>query len=147
MDKKRLFKIMARATSKEVEKLSEKIKKNRNNNIVIVKEPGKTLTMIKMREPVKNSLFYLGEVIVSEAVVELNKTKGIGVVMGDDFDKALNMAIIDAAVNKGIFEDIDILNEWEEKQQQKEEKENAMHLKTMVSFSSMHTEASNEKDT
>ena len=147
MDKKRLFKIMARATSKEVEKLSEKIKKNRNNNIVIIKEPGKTLTMIKMREPVKNSLFYLGEVIVSEAVVELNKTKGIGVVMGDDFDKALNMAIIDAAVNKGIFEDIDILNVWEEKQQQKEEKENAMHLKTMVSFSSMHTEASNEKDT
>lgn len=147
MDKKRLFKIMARATSKEVEKLSEKIKKNRNNNIVIIKEPGKTLTMMKMREPVKNSLFYLGEVIVSEAVVELNKMKGIGVVMGDDFDKALNMAIIDAAVNKGIFEDIDILNEWEEKQQQKEEKENAMHLKTMVSFSSMHTEASNEKDT
>lgn len=147
MNKKRLFKVMSKATSKEVEKLSDKIKKNKNNNIIIIKEPGKTLTMIKMREPVKNSLFYLGEVIVSEAVVELNKTKGIGVVMGDDFDKALNMAIIDAAVNEGIFEDIDDLVELEKKQQQKEEKENAMHLKTMVSFNSMHTEASNEKDT
>lgn len=145
MNKKRLFKIMSKATSKEVEKLSEKIKKN--NDIIIIKEPGKTLTMIKMREPVKNSLFYLGEVIVSEAVVELNKTKGIGVVMGDDFDKVLNMAIIDAAVNKDIFEDIDVLIELEKKQQHKEEKENAMHLKTMVSFNSMHTEASNEKDT
>lgn len=147
MNKKRLFKIMSKATSKEVEKLSEKIKKNRDNNIIMIKEPGKTLAMIKMREPVKNSLFYLGEVIVSEAVVELNQVKGIGIVMGDDFDKAFNMAVIDAAVNKGIFDDIDVLNELEKKQQQKEERENAMHLKTMVSFNSMHTEVSNEKDT
>ncbi len=43
------------------------------------------------------------EVIVCEAAVEIDGTKGIAVAMGDDAEKTLDMAIIDAAVNKGIF--------------------------------------------
>lgn len=76
--------------------------------------------MIRMREPVKNSLFYLGEAIITEAVVSLGDTVGTAVTMGDDFEKTLHMAIIDAAENKGVFTQEDLLLEWEQAQQQKD---------------------------
>ena len=96
--------------------------------------------MIKMREPVQNSLFYLGEVIISEASVSIDGTVGRAAAMGDDFEKTLNMAVIDAACNKGNFEDEKILLEWEAKQNELTEKENAMLQKTKVKFHSMDSE-------
>jgi len=139
MEKKRLTKILARADRKYIAELSAEIQKTYNP--VIIKEPGKTLTMIKMREPVKESLFYIGEVIVCEAVVEIDSVKGVAVLMGDDAEKTLDMAIIDAAVNKGVFTGMDKLSELEKEQNDRIMRENAMHLKTMVNFKSMDTEA------
>lgn len=135
MEKKRLFRIMAKADGKILAALAEKIKEK--EPVVIIKEPQKTLTMIKMREPVQSSLFYLGEVIVTEAVVELAGTKGTAVTMGDEYEKVLDMAIIDAACNKGVFADEAALLGLEKEQAEREQKENAMHLKTMVNFMSM----------
>jgi alpha-D-ribose 1-methylphosphonate 5-triphosphate synthase subunit PhnG len=139
MDKKRLFKIMAKAEASVIAELSDKIKSS--HTILLIKAPAKTLAMIKMREPVKSSLFYIGEVIVTEVIVELDGAKGLCVTMGDDFDKALNMAIIDAACNKGVFTDEGVLLALESSQLDREQKENALHLKTMVSFKSMDQEA------
>lgn len=138
MEKKRLFGILAKADSGLVKLLSDEIQMK--HTITIVKEPGKTLTMIKMREPVKQSLFYLGEVIVSEAVVELDGAKGMAVTMGDDTKKTLNMAIIDAAINKGVFTGMSKLLVWEQEQQDAVMRVNALHLKTMVNFDSMDGE-------
>ena len=139
MDKRRLTKILAKADKSIVASLSADIQKTYQP--VIVKEPGKTLTMIKMREPVKNSLFYIGEVIVCEAAVEIDGVKGIAVLMGYDTEKTLDIAIIDAAVNKGVFNGMDTLLELEKEQNDKLMRENAMHLKTMVNFESMDQEA------
>jgi alpha-D-ribose 1-methylphosphonate 5-triphosphate synthase subunit PhnG len=139
MDKKRLSKILAKANRNDVAALSSEIQKKYRP--VIVKEPGKSLTMIKMREPVRQSLFYIGEVIVCEASVEIDGVKGIAVLMGDDTEKTLDMAIIDAAVNKGVFTGMDKLTELEKEQNEYVMRENALHLKTMVNFESMDTEA------
>ena len=139
MNKKRFTKILARADRQDVAKMSADIQKT--HSPVIVKEPGKTLTMIKMREPVKQSLFYIGEVIVCEAVVEIDGVQGIAVVMGDDAERALDMAIIDAAANKGVFNGMKTLLELEKEQNNRLMQENAMHLKTMVNFESMDQEA------
>jgi len=139
MDKKRLFRIMAKADSGSIGELAGPIK--RRHEIVIIKAPQKTLTMIKLREPVKSSLFYIGEVIVTEAIVELDGVKGMAVTMGDDFEKTLDMAVIDAACNKGVFAGEAALLALEKRQTEREQKENALHLKTMVSFSSMDAEA------
>ncbi len=138
MEKKQLFKILAKADHKTICTLSTEIQKN--HSITIIKEPGKTLTMIKMREPVKQSLFYIGEVIVCEAVVELDGVKGMAVTMGDDTEKVLHMAIIDAAMNKGVFTGMDTLLSLGKEQKERLMRENAMHLKTMVSFDSMDGE-------
>lgn len=129
---------MAKADAAVIAELASNIKAQ--NNMTIIKEPNKTLTMIKMREPVKESLFYIGEVIVTEAIVELDGVKGMAVTMGDDYGKTLDMAIIDAACNKGVFNSENVLLGLESAQIVLEQKENAMHLKTMVSFNSMDAE-------
>lgn len=135
MEKKRMSKIMVKADREDIIKQAEMIKKN--NRVVIIKEPEKVLTMIKMREPVKESLFYLGEVIVTEALVKVNDVAGMAVAMGDDYEKTLAMAIIDAAYNAGAFADEEFLLRLEEKQIEREEKENALFAKTMVNFNTM----------
>ena len=139
MDKKRFSRILTRADRQTVAALSASVRES--HSPVIIKGPGKTLTMIKMREPVRQSLFYIGEVIVSEAVVEIDGVKGIAVTMGDDTEKTLDMAIIDAAHNKGVFTGMDNLFALEREQNERVMRENAMHLKTMVNFESMDQEA------
>ena len=138
MEKRRVSKILARASKEQVRKLADEIKAEYSP--VIIKAPEKSLTMIRMREPVQESLFYLGEVIVSEAIVDLDGAKGVAVLMGDDFDKVLDMAVIDAACNKGVFQRYDILEQLEKEQAVRLEKENAMFMQTMVSFNSMDSE-------
>lgn len=138
IEKKWLFRIMAKADPAWIAQLASII--TRRHDVVIVKEPVKTLTMIKLREPVDSSLFYLGEVIVCEAVVELDGTRGMAVTMGDQLQKVLHMAIIDAACNKGVFTGMDTLLHLEEEQIDLDMRENAMHLATMVNFTSMDAE-------
>ena len=143
MDKRRLTKILAKAAKREVRALSADIQKAWSP--LVLKQPQKTLAMIKMREPVKQSLFYIGEVIVYEAMVEIEGTQGIAVVMcsstNNDAEKVLDMAIIDAAVNKGVFTKMDTLLELERQQNERVMRENALHLKTMVNFESLDQKA------
>lgn len=138
MQKKRLFQILSRAQTKRLKALAEQV--SDRHEIAVIKAPAKNLAMIKMREPVKSSLYYLGEVMVTEAIVECDSIKGMTVTMGDDFDRALYMAIIDCGFNNGFAEMTDVeaqLLTMERKQQKRIEQENAMYLKTMVSFNSM----------
>lgn len=135
MEKKRLFRIMAKADREFAIGIANQIKEK--EEITIVKEPEKVLTMIKMREPVKQSLFYLGEVIVTEAAVAVGGANGVAVLMGDDYEKTSSMAIIDAAFNSGVWQDVTPFLEMEEQLLAQEEKENALFQKTMVDFKTM----------
>ena len=139
MEKKRLFRILSRAERSDVIRLGRELQQQ--YSVTIVKKPEKSLTMIRMREPVKKSLFYLGEAIITEAVVTLEGTVGTAVTMGDDFEKTLYMAVIDAAENRGAFAHNDLLLEWEQAQQRRIAQENAMFQKTKVDFHSMDSEA------
>ena len=139
MDKRRLTKVLVRADGGEVSAIAAGVRSAYSP--VIVKEPGKTLTMIKLRDPVKQGVFYIGEVIVCEAAVEIDGVRGLSVIMGDDEEKALDMAIIDAAVNMGVFDDFEKLAELERKQNKREMQEHAMNLRTMVNFDSLDQEA------
>ncbi len=139
MEKKRLFRILSRAERSDVIRLGRELQQQ--YSVTIVKKPEKSLTMIRMREPVKKSLFYLGEAIITEAVVTLEDTVGTAVTMGDDFEKTLYMAVIDAAENRGVFARNDLLLEWEQAQQRRIAQENAMFQKTKVDFHSMDSEA------
>lgn len=138
MEKQRLFRIMAKMDTKDLKKLAEPITKK--YEVTLIKKPTKTLAMIKMREPVKRSLFYLGEVMVCEAITEVDGSRGIGVTMGDDYEKVLQMAILDSGFNH-VLPEMEAIREellrQEKKQIAREEQENALHLKTMVNFNTM----------
>lgn len=106
----------------------------------VLEEPSNSLTMVKMRESAQHSLFYLCEVLISEARVECCGNIGIGLLQGNDFDKALQLAIIDAAyqANLPIVERLDQALEVEAKHQEKEMAKKAMSIqKTKVHFDTM----------
>lgn len=142
MDKNRLFRIMAHGSDSTLIQLSNLIEQS--YKVTVIKKPQKTLAMITIRESVKNSDFYLGELLSCEAMVEINGNKGVAVTMGDDYPKVLAMAVIDAAQNAGLPEfkqQVEpALLAMEQQQNKLKEQENGMYLKTMVNFQSMDGE-------
>lgn len=102
------------------------------------------LTMIKMRESAKNSLFHIGEVLITEAKIEINGQIGIGIVTGMEEQLACHLAIIDAAYNANLPEtaawDEDLLME-EEKINKQKALEQAKLMETKVDFQTMETDS------
>jgi alpha-D-ribose 1-methylphosphonate 5-triphosphate synthase subunit PhnG len=66
-----------------------------------VKQPPRTgLVMVTMRDPF-DTPFHLGEVLVSEAEVALDEFTGYGAVCGDEPERALLLAAVEAAERSG----------------------------------------------
>ncbi|NOV02949.1 phosphonate C-P lyase system protein PhnG [Paenibacillus planticolens] len=66
-------------------------------SVAVMEEPNHGLVMVKVRETAQKSLFYLGEVLVTECKVQIEGAVGIGIVKGDEPEKAYDLAVIDAA--------------------------------------------------
>ncbi len=94
MDTKKRTKIFIEYAREEVIKLSEEV--SNKYNIEIISQPTEALTMIKVREKAKNSLFYIGEVLVTETKVRINDQIGVGIVRGHNEELSKAMAIADA---------------------------------------------------
>jgi len=106
----------------------------------VVEEPRGGLVMLKLRETAKNSLFYMGELLVTEAKVQIEGRMGLGIIAGDDPEAARDLAVIDAACNAGVPE----TGEWEglllaeeERIAVREAQESARIARTTVDFESM----------
>lgn len=97
MTKKEISCILTRASKEEVGALAEHVKQE--HEIQMVKQPQKTLVMVKARESVKQSLFYLGEILATECMVMVDGKKGVSVLAGDEFEKAADVAVIDGYMN------------------------------------------------
>lgn len=95
MTKKELSRILEYATVQDLGEMAKRIIEH--HNISVIKKPAKTLVMVKVKEPVKSSEFFLGEVLATDCIVEVDGMKGVSVMMGDDFAKAEYAAVIDAA--------------------------------------------------
>lgn len=138
MNKKEITGALSRASKEEIKSLVEPI--TDTYKIEIMKAPQKGLVMVKVRESIKQSLFYLGEVLVTECMVMVNGIKGVSVMAGDDFEKVLNSAIIDAILNGDFPESLTILNqlkELDQKQQKERGIRNSQILKSKVNFNIM----------
>lgn len=60
------------------------------------------LVMLPMEETVRGEVFYLGEVLVAEAMVEACGATGYGACLGRDLEQSLALALIDAAYSADI---------------------------------------------
>jgi alpha-D-ribose 1-methylphosphonate 5-triphosphate synthase subunit PhnG len=69
----------------------------KRHEVIEVIPPRQGLVMNQARETARNSRFYLGEALMTEARVRIEGAVGIGMVLGDAEDIAFDLAVIDAA--------------------------------------------------
>lgn len=138
MKRKRRTEILIRGNKKLSNILREEIESK--YKITVINEPNYGLVMIKTRESAQNTLFYLGETLVTEATVYVNGKIGLGIVQGDEPELAYNLAVIDGAYNVNAIE----TEKWkkllieEEKEIEKLDKiKNNKILETKVKFETM----------
>lgn len=138
MNRRRRTEILIRGNRCLAKKLAEDIKNK--YEVRSIEDPNNGLVMIKMRETARRELFYLGEVLVTEAKVYVNGALGLGIVAGDEYELASNLAIIDGAY-RGNLEEIreweELLLKEEELIKEKEKIETKKILETKVDFSTM----------
>lgn len=109
-------------------------------DVKTVEEANNGLVMVKVREKAQRSLFYLGEVLITECKVMLNGSLGIGIIQGLEPELAYHLAIIDAAYNASLPESqewTNVLRLEEERIKEKAAEQNSLVLKTKVNFETM----------
>ena len=112
----------------------------RNYAIHVVAEPHHALTMIKVRETAKKTIFHLGEVLVTETKVSINQAFGVGIVVGDEEELSYLLAVIDAAYEANLAETKSwtlLLDEEEKRIRISRATQEASILKTKVNFEMM----------
>lgn len=67
--------------------------------VEVIQPPRLGLVLATLRESARRSLFHVGEVLVSEAKVRVDGVAGLGLIRGNDFEAASDLAVIDAAWN------------------------------------------------
>ncbi|RHW35918.1 phosphonate C-P lyase system protein PhnG [Lysinibacillus yapensis] len=105
-----------------------------------IQPPKLGLTMIKIRESAKQSLFYIGEVLITETKVKIQASFGIGIVIEEDEDLSRALAIIDAVYKENLPEAAILdkeLEELEVKYHQKQEQMKCSVERTKVNFETM----------
>lgn len=110
-----------------------------------VKDPVEELVMLKVRETARRSQFYLGEALMTSCMVCINEVYGYGMVMGEDHDKAFELAVVDAAytmdeawcADQGFSE---LLTQEADRLAAEKRQRNKALLRTQVDFSTMDTE-------
>ncbi|KON70548.1 phosphonate C-P lyase system protein PhnG [Peribacillus butanolivorans] len=106
----------------------------------VIQKPESALVLLKARETAKKSLFYLGELLVTECTVQIQDSIGIGIVKGHREELAHCLAIIDAAYQADLVETRlwSHVLENEKKNIQKNLQElNQSILRTKVNFETM----------
>lgn len=135
LSKKDMFRIMAKSPRDNIIALAEIV--TNKHTVVTVKKPTKTLVMVKMKEPVAEAEFFLGEILSCEAFVKIGDVQGMAVTAGDDFDKVFSMAVIDASCNAGVEETSIIYEQLSElalEINRRERQEFSRHNKSSVDF-------------
>ncbi|MDR1909417.1 MAG: phosphonate C-P lyase system protein PhnG [Spirochaetaceae bacterium] len=99
MDKISLSRITAFADSRRLEALAGLAAEG--EEVRILKEPEKTMVLLRVREPVRGEDFYLGEMLAVHCTVELGGVRGAAVIMGDDLAGVRAAAVIDALHSGG----------------------------------------------
>ncbi len=138
MIRKKRTEILIKGSAEVSVKLAQEILKT--YQVKTIEEPNNSLVMVKVRESAQQTLFYLGEVFITECKVMIDGYLGIGMAKGHELELVYNLAIIDAAYNAKLSETKD----WSsvlllEEGRIQSEREGLMKkvLKTKVNFETM----------
>lgn len=95
MKKWQIARILIEGDRSLLQRLCEQIE--RKYSMETVKPPERSLVMTKANDSVSQKPFYLGEVLVTECTVSIQGVYGFGVLMGEDAERAYQLAVVDAA--------------------------------------------------
>jgi alpha-D-ribose 1-methylphosphonate 5-triphosphate synthase subunit PhnG len=138
MNRKKRTEILVRGANEVAAKLAREILNK--YDVKTVEEPNYGLVMVKARETARRSLFYLGEVLITECKVLINDYLGIGIVKGQEQELAYHLAIVDASYRASLPETEGWTAVLLLEEEKIEEKRAAFHnkvLKTKVDFQTM----------
>ncbi|CAN5250963.1 hypothetical protein BH24ACT1_BH24ACT1_03320 [soil metagenome] len=96
LNRERRAELLAASDPIELAALAERCLESATPTLVTGPEVG--MVMLQVREPVARERFYLGEVLVTRAEVDLDGAQGWAMVMGSDRVRALAAAVCDAEV-------------------------------------------------
>jgi alpha-D-ribose 1-methylphosphonate 5-triphosphate synthase subunit PhnG len=99
MDKLALSRITAFADAGRLRALAERASEGKN--VVLLKKAEKTMVLLQVREPVRQSRFFLGELLAVQCTVQVDGARGAAVQMGEDLAKAEASAVLDALHSGG----------------------------------------------
>lgn len=114
MEVSRLSKILGKCPKETIESLAKPIMEK--YSVTVIRRPSKTLVMVRMQETVAKAQFYLGEMLACEALVEIEGKKGFALMAGDDTQKVLCAAVLDAVCKTDLPEKALIIRELEEQE-------------------------------
>lgn len=135
MDRKKRFEILARADSATLSPIAEEVL--RTAKVDVLKKPETSLVMLRALDSITGDPFNMGEVLVTECEVRLGNHVGYSLIMGEEPERALAAAIIDAALESGRASAPSIEGKlWQEEQRLRTERrqENALIGRTRVNF-------------
>ncbi|CAM4233505.1 phosphonate C-P lyase system protein PhnG [Paenibacillus alkaliterrae] len=138
MQRKRRTEILINGSREIPARLAQQIAGRYEVNTI--EEPNNGLVMIKARETAKKSLFYLGEVFVTECKVQIGGAIGLGIVKGHEPELAYQLAVIDAAYQAGLDETghwQEVLTAKEHEIDQRRKARQSKILQTKVIFETM----------
>ena len=134
--------ILARASREKVLELAAMVR-GACGEVLLKKAPAKTLVMLPMIEPVRQTRFFIGELLACDAMVSIGGCEGVGVLMGDDFEKVVAVATLDSAFRAGIplcAQLEETLRAWKDGQDKELRQEAALYGRTRVDFNIMEGE-------
>ena len=112
----RRVELLAIAPAAALVELGERAAVEVGSALRLVREPQIGTVVLQVREPVAEERFYLGDVLVTRAEVEISGVAGWSMRLGDDRVATLAAAVLDAAAesNQPLAEEIERLCAWAE---------------------------------
>ncbi|MBP1992164.1 phosphonate C-P lyase system protein PhnG [Paenibacillus eucommiae] len=116
MKKSRLTHILVEGAPDLLEKLALQVEQK--YQVTLVREPERSLVMNKARDSVSGNPFYMGEILITECTVSVESVEsvelvgsvyGFGAIMGEEPERAYQLAVVDCAYNAKLPETL----EWE----------------------------------
>ncbi len=135
MDRRNRLEILAQADAAVLLLLAEEILAT--SEAEVIKQPETSLLMARANDSVTGSPFNLGEILVTESEVRLGNHIGYSLIMGEESERALAAAVIDAALEGGHASTSSIeekLGQEESRLKMEKEKEFGLVAQTRVDF-------------
>jgi len=101
MQREELNFLLQQVQKEQLKNLYEKI--NNDYEVKVLQPPTAQTLLQPVSDPISQGEFYSGEVLVTTTIVSINKTKGWAMVMDENDELSLYIAVADAAFETDIF--------------------------------------------